>query len=133
MSEKLSEFSERSDCVKAAKLIRKVALTGTQTERIGEAARTLKWPWSRAKNVWYQDARRIDAHEMDALRAAIRRREMKEASREYRELTARIERLETALAVAHPTLDRDTLDAVLQAVRGPRGVDRAGTDRDGEG
>lgn len=132
MSEKVSEKSEMSDCATASSLMQELAPTGTAKERIGVAATRLRWSWSRAKDIWYGDARRIDAHEMDALRAAVRKREMKEASREYRELTARIERLETALAVVHPTLDRDALDAVLQAVRGPGGVDRAGTERSDE-
>lgn len=130
MSEKVSENSEMSDCAAASNLMQELAPKGTAKERIGVVATKLRWPWSRAKAIWYGEARRIDAGEMDALRAAIRKRQIEEERREFAELRARIARLETALAVAHPSLDRDEVDAVLKTIRGPRGVDRTGTDGD---
>lgn len=132
MSEKASEKSEMTDCTVASNLMRELAPAGTAKARIGVVATKLRWPWSRAKAIWYGEARRIDAGEMDALRAAIRKRQIEEGRREFAELRAQIARLETAIIVANPTMDRDTLDAVLKTIRGPGGVDRAGADGGGE-
>jgi hypothetical protein len=128
MSEKVSEFSEMSDGAAAAALMRELAPAGSAKERIGAAARALRWRWVRAKAVWYGEARRIDAAEMDALRAAVRRRELQEDRREFTELRARIARLEAAIAVAHPTLDREALDEVQRAACGPGRMAGAGAD-----
>jgi hypothetical protein len=72
MSEKLSEKSEMSSVAEATLLIRKAAeprLIGDSVKAaIGRVARKLGFSFSRAKDIWYGDARRIDAHEMDALR-----------------------------------------------------------------
>jgi hypothetical protein len=40
---------------------------------IGRAARALRWSYTRTRDVWYGDARRISAGEMDALRVIQRR------------------------------------------------------------
>lgn len=135
MPDKSSERTEMSDVAEASALVREVVAVDagcTVGRRILQTARKLGWSYSRTRDVWYEQARRIDAREMDALRAAKRKREIEEASREYRELEARITALEAALAVANPTLDRQALDVVLKEIRGPGGVDRAGADADGD-
>ena len=134
MSDKSSEQSEMSDAALAAQLLRGVVTVdagATIKERIVKTSRALGWVYSRTRDVWYEQARRIDAHEMDALRAAVRQRELEEAKREYRELDARLARLEAAVALANPTLDREALDLLQQEIRGPGGVDRAGAQQRG--
>jgi hypothetical protein len=45
-------------------------------EAIFRASRRLEMPVSRARDIWYGDARRIDAHEMDRLRRAAAEAEL---------------------------------------------------------
>ena len=118
-----------SDGAAAAVLIKQVAPSGSAKAQITAAARALSWSWSRAKAVWYGEARRIEAHEMDALRAAVRRRELQEDRREFAELRARIARLEAAIAIADPSQDRQAPDEVQQGVCQSCRVDRAGAER----
>jgi hypothetical protein len=46
------------------------ALAGRATikQRIGTMAHALGWAYSRTRDIWHGEARRIDAHEMDQLR-----------------------------------------------------------------
>lgn len=56
----------------AAELVRCAAAPsdrGSIKAQISAAATKLKWKFSRTREIWYGRARRIDAHEMDALRA----------------------------------------------------------------
>jgi hypothetical protein len=73
MSEFSSERSEMSSAAEASSLIRMAAeprQTGDSVKAaIRRAAHRLGLTFTRAKNIWYGEARRIDAHEMDALRA----------------------------------------------------------------
>lgn len=72
MSEKLSEFSEMSSLAEASNLIRRVAeprpVGDSVKAAISRAARKLGLTFSRAKSIWYGEAHRIEAAEMDALR-----------------------------------------------------------------
>lgn len=72
MSEIQSEKSEMSSVVEASTLIRRVAeprpVGDSVKAAIRRAARALGFSFSRAKDIWYGDARRIDPAEMDALR-----------------------------------------------------------------
>jgi hypothetical protein len=72
MSEFSSESSEMSPVSEAAILIRRVAEPRPVGDKvkaaIRRAAQALGFSFSRAKDIWYEDARRIDASEMDALR-----------------------------------------------------------------
>ena len=45
-------------------------------EAIFRASRRLEMPVSRARDIWYGDARRIDAHEMDRLRLVAEEAEL---------------------------------------------------------
>ncbi len=79
-----------SASVEASRLIRSVAgpvAAGTKVKTlIHRAARLLGWSDSRAFDVWYERARRIDAAEMDALRKAARVRAEDEARERYTEV-----------------------------------------------
>jgi hypothetical protein len=48
-------------------------------EAIFRASRRLEMPVSRARDIWYGDARRIDAHEMDRLRRGAEEAELTQA------------------------------------------------------
>lgn len=71
-SEILSERSEMSSVAEASTLIRRAAeprpVGDSVKAAIRRAARRIGLSFTRAKDIWYGDARRIDAHEMDALR-----------------------------------------------------------------
>jgi hypothetical protein len=71
MSEFTSEFAEAAELVRQAAEPRPVG--DSVKAAIRRAANKLGWPHSRVKNVWYREARRIDAHEMDALRGLAQR------------------------------------------------------------
>lgn len=129
-SNKLSERSDMADVVQAGVLIRDIVGAGGGTtigERILLTARKLGWPHTRTRDVWYEQARRIDAREMDQLRAATERRRLEEAGHEYRELRARIARIEAALLSQDAAFHGPTLDALQLATGGPRTLDRSGT------
>lgn len=93
--------------------------------------------FSRIEDLWRKEARRVDAEEMDAiraareaqkaasLRAAFDRPDAREARDELAELRARLGRIETALRVSDPLFHRATLDALGGVDGGPRRVDRS--------
>ena len=126
MSGKRSECLEMSDVAFAAELIRQVEPRRHMSvkEWIVVTARRLGWPYSRTKAVWYEDARRIDAAEMDALRAAIRARETRKLSHEYREQVDRIARLKAALAVVDEEFHSEQISGLERQFRRRGDVDR---------
>lgn len=134
MFNKSSENSELCDVAQASALIREVApIEGaTVGERILYVARKLGWRHSRAREIWYEQARRIDAKEMDQLREARKTRKLQEATNEYRELRARIARIEAALLASDENFHRPQIDALQQSIGRFSGVDRPGTDGERE-
>jgi hypothetical protein len=72
LSEKASEPSKMSAVLEAQTLVRSIAeprAVGDSVKvSISKAARRLGFSFSRAKDIWYGDARRIDAAEIDKLR-----------------------------------------------------------------
>lgn len=85
--------------------------TGTKIKGlIDAAAKKVGWKFSRTKDVWYEDARRIDAHEMDRLRDVI-------AKREADALKKQLAGLRSKLAATDPKLHRPTIDALERALR----------------
>lgn len=62
-----------ADKSEAQRLIKLVAKTDVPTEttksRIARTVQILGWTMTRVRNVWHRAAHRIDAHEMDQLRA----------------------------------------------------------------
>ena len=77
----------------------------------------------RARSIWEGTARRIDAEEADALKRA----QIEEARREYRELTQRLASLEAALAVADEAFFGPQMDAYRGAAAPMGRMDRPGT------
>lgn len=110
----LSGPSMRGDPVKAA------------IDRAAKAAGLHYW---RAFDIWYGKARRIDAHEADAIRAALQSKREDEAVNEYQQLRTRMLQLESMLVRSQPHLDRATLAATGAGESGTRtgagGVHRA--------
>jgi len=74
---------------------------------IFRASQRLNMPVSRVKDIWYGDARRIDAEEMDQLRRAAKEAELAEA-------VAAIELLRSKF-LASPSLASDDAIASLHA------------------
>jgi hypothetical protein len=105
MSERSSEKSEMSALSEASELIQEVAgPAGSVKERIRRASRFLGFNYERAKSVWYQEARRIDAREMDSLREAARKLRQEDLERvageELRRLREEIASLRAAIAAS---------------------------------
>lgn len=73
-----------TDVQRAAELIRRAAGADRPNEttkaRIARVARELNWPVSRTRDIWHGNARRIDAHEMEALSSAISQSKSSELS-----------------------------------------------------
>ena len=90
--------------VEASSLMRKIAEpapAGAHIETLIRAvSRQIGVSFSRGKALWYGEARIVRAEEMDALRAAAKRKEEvgeRALQNEYATLVSRIERLEKAL------------------------------------
>lgn len=133
MFKKASEHSEMSDVAQASLLIREVVSVGsgaTILDRINKTARKLGWPYSRTRDVWYEQARRIDAAEMDQLRSARRARQLEEARKAHAELTALISGMEESLSRVDQDFHRNQIDA-LRHSRGETAATLGGVDRPG--
>lgn len=128
MSEKLGHSPEKRGVVfmnptaEAAHLMRCIAkprpVGDSVKSAIVRAARRAGIGYERAKSFWYGEARRVDASEMDALRAvaAKRQHQAEEIARhEYRELLDRIARLEARLLAADEDFHRTDVDALRSA------------------
>jgi hypothetical protein len=114
MSEKLSGKSEMSSVGEAATLIRQAAeprpVGDSVKAAIRRAAMRLGFSFSRSKDIWYGDARRIDAGEMDALRG----------------LAARYANIAATLRHQDEDFYRAQADALEYFAHRLGGVDRAG-------
>lgn len=77
--------------------------------------------YGRAEDIWRQEARRIDAEEMDAIRAAATERRRLAAERtagdELAELRGRIALLEHRLETIDPDFHRESIDVAGQMAR----------------
>lgn len=127
-SYKLSERAEMSDVSFASALLKETWPNGGVGARILKASRDLRWRFGRTRDIWYEQARRIDAREMDQLRAAKRTHEIEEARHDYQALRARISGIKAALAVVDEEFHRADLDGIEQSLRGLGGVVGAGTE-----
>ena len=80
---KLSNSSHASTIDEAQTLVRRCAEPRPAGDlvkaAIRRASRWLDLPFSRTRDIWYGDARRIDAEEMDRLRQAAQRTEFTNA------------------------------------------------------
>ncbi len=115
MSEKSFEIVEMSSVTEASVLVRRVAGprdTGESVKvAIARAARMLGFDYSRTKSLWYRNARRIDAAEMDRLRDRAARQDRDRAVATMVELRSR-------LAATDAEFHRPTIAALDSALRG---------------
>lgn len=122
-SDFLSEKSEMSSVSEASMLLRRVAgpreIGDSVKAAINRAARKIGLTYSRARDIWYANARRIDATEMDALR------------REAEKQAAAYDRVANAMAATDPDFYRSDIAALVHAARALRGLDRPGNDPEG--
>lgn len=114
MCEQRSERSDMSSVVEASVLVRRVAgpreADDSVKALIRRAARRMQWKFSRTKDIWYRDARRIDAEEMDRLRERAARIEADVAC-------ARVLALRDALAATDARFHEPTIRALDSALR----------------
>lgn len=83
---------------------------------IRRAANKIGFTYSRAKDIWYANARRIDADEMDALR------------REAKKQAATYDRIAHAMASTDADFYREDIAALVYAARAIRGLGSTGND-----
>ncbi len=98
-----------SDVALASTLIREsvhVDAGATIARRVMLTARKLGWSYTRTNDIWRRQARRIDAFEMDQLRAAKIANQIQEARRAYAELTDLIASMEASLDHIDPDFYR---------------------------
>lgn len=90
----------------ASILLRKVAVPGSNVKAtISETAKHFGWKFNRTRDLYYARARRIDAAEMDALRAAAAVRK------------AEFETLASAMQSVDPTKNSADIALLLRAAR----------------
>lgn len=89
--------------------------------RIDRAARAAGLSYWRAFDLWYGKARRIDAHEVDAIRAAERLRGEK-SSHDLHAVAVEMEALAERLSALSARLDRKDADLAWQQMGRARSV-----------
>lgn len=120
MGEFRSEDPEVSSLAEMQSLVHATAdftsPSGNWKDRVQAAARALGFGWSRTKDLYYQDARRIDAEEMDRARQVVRKlkdeQRRREAARHVAWLSATLE----SASASGADLDRSDLAAVQRVL-----------------
>jgi hypothetical protein len=113
MSEKSDDSSESSDAMRIVQLAAEPRPVGDSVKAaIGRAARRLGWSYTRTRDVWYGDARRIDVREMDALREIERRRDEAATDAERRRQLEQLAVLRTRLQMRDPGFHREDIAAL---------------------
>ena len=79
---------------------------------IDRAAKECGLSFTRTRDIWYGNARRIEAGELEQIEAALTRKRTKVAKNELHELKTRIARLEALLASTDPDFHSETLAAL---------------------
>lgn len=113
----VSKFSDRqseiSDAMRLVKLAAGPRVGGESVKlAIGRAARSLKWSFSRTREIWYGNARRLDAHEMDKLRSIERKHIVELAAPDLRKHVAQIAALRARLNALDPDFHRNDIAAL---------------------
>lgn len=115
-----------SAAAKAAESLRELAsplLFGEPIKVVIErAARRVRpilpqFKFSRAYEIWYRRARRIEQYELDAFAQALEKKRLEAARNEYQELKTGMARLEAMLAQIDPDFHRPSIDAARGLVR----------------
>lgn len=126
MSEQSSEDVDQnmSSVAEMTSLLRAVAAPTDPGEgvkaAIGRAARRLGLPWGRAKRLWYGEARRVDAWEMDAARRFLAARAKNNAAAlrmEHARALDALALLEARLAAVDADFHCEATAALRSAVR----------------
>jgi hypothetical protein len=84
---------------------------------IVRASRITGIPYPRTFNIWYRRARRIDAHEAQAIEAALNHKREEEARNELHDLRTRLLKMESRISAESSNRDRTRLALVGQPVR----------------
>lgn len=79
---------------------------------IGRSAKRLKWSYTRTRDIWYGDARRIDVREMDALREVEQRRDDAANEADRRRKLEQLAVLRTRLHMRDPDFHREDIAAL---------------------
>jgi hypothetical protein len=120
-SENSDKRSEISDAMRMVRIAAGPRLVGDSIKAaIGRAARALGWSFTRTRDIWYGDARRLDAKEFDALRAIQRERDAAITVAEKRRHLEQIAVLRTRLSIRDADFHRsdiEALDFLLDALR----------------
>jgi len=141
MSEFPSENQEnRTECgvvfmsavAEASHLLRRVAeprpIGDSVKQAIARAARRCGLSFTRTEDLWRQEARRVDAEEMDRIRRAANKHNAAQEAKardELSELRDRLARLEARLLSTDEDFHRPDVDALGELVRRSGGMDRA--------
>lgn len=91
---------------------------------IGRAARLAGLSYTRAFDVWYDKARRIDAEEAERIANAIQKKRDQEARNEFNDLRTRLLKLESRLAQTATDICGPAPDFLRKQVRGRGGAGR---------
>lgn len=120
-----------STTAKAAESLRELAAPlefGEPVKTVVErAARRVRpflatFKFSRAYEIWYRRARRIEQFELDAIAQALDKKRREAARNELHELRTSIERLESRLAQIDPDFHRPSIDASRHHLRAMGGT-----------
>lgn len=84
---------------------------------IRRAARATGLTYTRAFDVWYGKARRIDAHEAEQIAEALQRKREEEAHHDLHDLRSRLLKMESRIAAEASHSSRPRLALVRRSVR----------------
>lgn len=87
---------------------------------IDRAARLTGFIYSRAYEIWYGRARRVESFEIDAIKDALQQKRERDAANELHDLKIRLAKLEARLAAGDADFYRPSIDAIGLAMRGAR-------------
>lgn len=94
---------------------------------INRAAKAAGLKYWRTFDLWYEKARRVEPFEIDQIETALAEKREREAQNEFRELTARLRRLEASLLSKDQDFYRPQITA-LRSLRGAAGGDDSSMD-----
>lgn len=107
------DSSEVSDAMRIVQLAAEPRPVGDSVKAaIGRSAKRLKWSYTRTRDIWYGDARRIDVREMDALREVEQRRDDAANEADRRRKLEQLAVLRTRLHMRDPDFHREDIAAL---------------------
>lgn len=113
----------------AALMLKELSLPWASGERIknvlDRTSRLARLTYWRTYDIWYGKARRIEPHEIEQIKEALRIKNEKAARNEFHELKVRLARLEASLSARDPDFHRPSIDHAGELVRQLGGSHRA--------